>query len=195
MPARRLLTCHLAVGSVAFAIGTASSCVAGTITTHQFDLTETPLGVFGMEFTQDYLVDTDEIIGGQIVDVRIHLEFNSQHALGSMTNAANLEVQFQPPVEGVPFWNVKGSDLGWSGTGPFIGDLSTDTLNLPFLDLPPDAFSLWFVRIINNDNGTLQPLGGQLTNSYIQVDVLAVPAPATALTIGLLGLARRRRRL
>lgn len=163
------------------------------IATYQFDLTEAPLGFFGLEFSSDYIVPSNEIIGGEIVDARIHLEFNTDNPNGSMADAANLEIQFQPPVEGVPFWNVSGADLGWSGTGAFTGDLSTNTLNLPIIDLPPDSFSLWFVRIINN-NDAMPLLGGQLSNSYIQVDVNTVPAPAGALALAPILFARRRRR-
>jgi len=191
-PHIRTRTAALACAAVA-ALAAAPHADAGIVTTYQFDLTEAPLGIFGQQHTRDYIVDSNEIIGGEIMDSRMHLEFNTDNPAGSMADAANLEVQFQPPVEGVPFWNVSGADLGWSGTGTFTGDISTDTLNLPILDLPPDSLSLWFVRIINNDDS--DPfLGGQLTNSYIQVDVQTVPAPASAIGLGALAFSRRRRR-
>ena len=183
----------LAVCGALAAAGLTLPFAAGVVTTYQFDLTEAPLGFFGLEFSSDFLIESNDIIGGQIVDVRMHLEFNTSNPAGSMADAANLEIQFQPPVEGVPFWNVSGADLGWSGTGSFVGDISTDTLNLPILDLPPDSFSLWFVRIINNNDAAPQ-LGGQLMNSYIQVDVEVIPAPASALALGLFGFVARSRR-
>jgi hypothetical protein len=169
----------------------AAAPAAADVVTLRFDLPEAPLAFFGVEFSADYAVSTNDVPGGFILDSRMHLEFNTEHQDGSFHDAADLLVQFQPPVEGLPFWNVSGADLGWSGTGSFVGDISTSELNLPLLDFPPDSFSLWFVRIVSADeNNPL--LGGQLLNSYIEVDVDVVPcSPGIALLA--LGLARQRR--
>lgn len=165
---------------------------AADVVTLRFDLPEAPLAFFGLEFSADYLVSTDDVPAGVILDSRMHLEFNTEHAEGSFHDAADLLIQFQPPVEGLPFWSVEGADLGWSGTGSFLGDISTSELNLPLLDFPPNSFSLWFVRILSADQND-PVLGGQLTNSYIEVDVDVVPA-GPGLAVLVLGLARSQRR-
>jgi hypothetical protein len=171
---------------------TLAASAAGDVVTLRFDLPEAPLAFFGLEFSADYAVSTDEVPGGVILESRMHLEFNTEHQEGSFHDAADLLIQFQPPVEGLPFWNVDGADLGWSGTGSFAGDITTNELNLPLLDFPPNSFSLWFVRILSVDeNNPL--LGGQLLNSYIEVDVDVVPAAPAFMTFAL-GLMRPGRR-
>ena len=170
-----------------------TSAASAEIVTHQFELTEAPLGIFGNQFTTDYVVPSNEVIGGEIVDARMHLEFNTENDLGSMDDAADLQIEFQPPVQGLPFWEVSGADLGWSGTGQFTGDISTDELNLPIIDLPPDSLSLWFVRIISL-NESDPSLGGQFTNSYIELGIDFIPAPPAFAALGLLALTLHKRR-
>ena len=165
---------------------------AAGVTLH-FDLPTAPLGVFGVEFTADFLSPVSEIEGGVITSTRLHLEFNTAVPPNPFQNAATLAIQLQPPAGDLPFFTLTGADFGWSGTGTFIGDFETDALNLPIIDFPPGTdFALWFVRIINLDN-TNPLLGGQLTNSYIEVDVTTIPAPA-GLTFLCVGFLRRRRR-
>lgn len=169
---------------------------SGDLITLQFDLTEAPLGIFGAQFTADYITPVEEIAGGQIVSTRFHLEYDSTVAPNPLADAGTLAIDFQPPAGDLPIFTLTGADLGWSGTGQFTGDFETDALNLPILDFPPDAeFALWFVRIFNADDAS-PLLGGQLTNSYIQVDVEVIPAPATLALLMLtpmIGAQRRRR--
>lgn len=179
----------IALCAAAIAVVISAPCEAHVVT-HRFDLTSAPLGIFGLEFTTDYLVGSNEIIGGDVVAARMHLIYQTSHSSGSLADAANLRIEFQPPVEGVPIWSVTGADLGWSGTGQFIADPSTTALNLSILDLPPDSFSLWFLRV-STVNGA--PLGGAFSTSFIEIDVNVVPAPASA-SMFLLGMWHRRRR-
>jgi hypothetical protein len=154
----------------------AVSVASGGVTTLRFDLPTNPLGIFGLQFSQDFVVDVAKIRDMGIVETRVHLEFNTVAAAGDIDDAATLQIDFQPPVEGLEelILQVTGADFGWSGQGKFVGDLTTDFLNAPILDFPPDAeLSLWFFRVINNDDA--DPfLGGQLSNSFIEVDVLPV---------------------
>ena len=188
----RTMMCSLLLACIAPA--GLDSAASAAVTTYQFDLPTQPLGIFGVEYSADHIVPSNPIIGGEIVDVRIHLEFSTFGSAGNLADAANLEIQFQPPAGDLPFWTISGADLGWSGTGTdFVGDASTSSLNLPIIPLPPDSLSLWFIRIINN-NDAAPLLGGQLTNSYIEVDISVIPAPASAVPLGFFALWSRSRR-
>jgi len=72
-PHIRTRTAALACAAVA-ALAAAPHADAGIVTTYQFDLTEAPLGIFGQQHTRDYIVDSNEIIGGEVVDARMHLD-------------------------------------------------------------------------------------------------------------------------
>jgi hypothetical protein len=179
-----------AAGLLAAALS--AGAAAGVLTEH-FDLTEAPLAFFGQQWSTDFLVPTDEVRGTRIVETRVHLEFDTQNAAGNLDNAANIAVQFQAPIMDISrILSVSGFDLGWFGTGQFVGNLSTDFLNDDLLDFPPDSdFTLWFARIINLDDRN-PALGGAFTNSYIEVDL--VPEPASLGLFALLGLTALRRR-
>jgi hypothetical protein len=168
------------------------------LNTVHFDLTTAPLGIFGLEFTVDYVTTLAETENRRIVETRLHLEFNTENAAGSLADAADIAIQFQPPTVTVPIETFSGADFGWSGTGSFVGDLSTDVFNEPILDFsdidPPPDFILWFARIINLDDLNPQ-LGGAFTNSYIEVDMVPIPEPTSmcllASAAGLLLLRRK----
>lgn len=161
----------------------------GDITVH-FDLPSNPLGMFGLQWNGDFLSPVSDIENGIITSVRFHLEFNTTTA-PALGNAANLAIDFQPPAGDLPVFTLTGAQLGWSGTGQFSADFETDALNLAIIDFPPDAdLALWFVQIRNATGG---PLGGKLTNSYIEIDVQTIPAPS-ALALFIIGACRARHR-
>lgn len=163
-------------------------------TTLHFDLPTAPLGVFGVELSQDYLAPVAGIQDGFITSTRFHLQFNTTAAPNPFQDAADLAFQFQPPAGDLPIFTLTGADLGWSGTGTFTADFQTDSLNLPILDFPPDAvFSLWNLRIYSTNDGS-PLLGGKLIGSYIEVDVQAVPTPSVLMALAAACVRRSRRR-
>jgi hypothetical protein len=183
------------------------------IMTVNLPLPGAPLGIFGLSFLADHAIPVDQIEGRRIVSTRMHLEFNTNHPLGSLADAATIQIDLQPPIE--PFYeelcigcgpggtdilqksnflHVTGADLGWSGTGLFIADYETDFLNgQPILDFPQGTdFSLWLVGLINISS-TSPALGGQFTNSFIEVDLAPVPGPGGLIVLGAWVLQRRHR--
>jgi len=150
------------------------------INTVHLDLPSAALAIFGLEYGADYLSTLAETENRTIVETRYHLEFNTEHALGSLADAADIAIQFQPPTISLPIITFSGADFGWSGTGVFTADLSTGVFNEPILDFsdvdPPPDFILWFVRIVNLD-GANPLLGGAFSNSYIEVDLAPIPEP------------------
>lgn len=165
----------------------------------RFDITETSLGFFGQQFAVDYFTPLADVQDMQITNTRLHLEFNTAGVGGNLADAANIAIDFQPPTVNLPILTVSGADLGWQGQGQFIGDFETDFLNEPILDFsvidPPPDFVLWFARIISLDDNNPQ-LGGQFSNSFIEVELVPIPEPATFAmsSIGLFAVAGRRRR-
>jgi hypothetical protein len=162
--------------------------------TLQFDLPTAPLGVFGLEFTADFASKVSDIEGGMITATRFHLEFNTAVAPNPFQDAADLAIDFQPPAGDLPIFTLTGDDLGWSGTGQFNADFTTSALNLPIIDFPKGStLALWFMRIysVNQMNPAL---GGQLSNSFIEVDIVTVPAPAAIALLALGGVVPRRSR-
>lgn len=182
------------VAIAAALVGLGASAPAETI---RFDITETGLGIFGLQFTSDFLTPVEDVQDMRITETRMHLEFSSDHPFGNIPDAADIAVQFQAPIVDIArILTVSGADLGWSGTGSFVGDATSTLLNddiLDFSDQPPGAFALWFMRIVNL-NDDMPRLGGNFANSYIEVDLAPIPEPATLLSLTLIGLAATRRR-
>lgn len=185
---RSALTCLLALG--AGAVLTFASPAAAEIQTLRFDMPEN-LGVFGLVWQTDYF---EPRLQGTIAGARLVVQFNTNAGVQPFHDAADILFQHQLPTTTVPFWNVRGSELGWSGTGVFMGSIATDAFNGQSL-LDDGDFQLWFGRIVS-DNEQQQLLGGRLTNSYWEFDINVVPAPGAALLLGAAGAAwmNRRRR-
>jgi len=185
--------------SVIIAAVAAMSSFAQADTTVHIDLPSNPLGFFGLAFSFDHASEVADIQGGVITSTRFHLEFDTTVSPNPFQNAANLAIDFQPPAGDLPIFTLTGAMLGWNGTGQFTGDFETSALNLPILDFPPEAgLALWFVRILSLDENN-QLLGGQLTNSSIEVDVQTVPGPGGGALVllaaaGIAPPARRQRR-
>jgi hypothetical protein len=158
------------------------------------DLPSIPLGTFGQVFTADHLGPAHGVVTG----ASVHLEFHTATSFGNF-DAANffleLEAPVGPGIPSYPEWELTGPGLGWSGNGVFTADLQTSALNGLILDGQgkPGSFSLWFIRIINGA-GSL-PIGGQLVDSYFEIQIEPVPAPAApAVVVAMAWLTRRRRR-
>jgi len=182
------MTTKSLLGITAAILSVATSAPAAVQTMH-FDMPE-PVWVFGQEWHNDYF---EFALEGTIVDARLVVTFDTQNAPVAFHDAADILFQFQIPTTELPFWNVSGEDLGWSGTGSFSASISTDAFNGQSLISDGD-FILWFGRIVSR-NDALPQLGGALSNSYWEFDVQIVPAPHTtaiaAIAFGCLG--RRRR--
>jgi hypothetical protein len=133
----------------------------------RFDLPGAPLAFFGREYTADHLEGAG---AGSVVSTRLVLRFETEAPAGSFHDAADLLVQLQLPTEGVPTWSIRGSDLGWSGTGSFGAEVDTTEFAGRLLDVEPGSFRLWFVRIVS-DNPVQQQLGGQLTESFFEATI------------------------
>jgi hypothetical protein len=148
----------------------ASPALATQVATEHFDLPGQNLAIFGLQYGADYLAAPT----GTIVETRAEIHYTT----GSL-DAAALLITVQAPSTGVPVWEIRGSDLGWSGLGSFAASLTTDELN-GVIDLgnPPPQFSLFHITI---QADPLQPLGGQLSSSYVEVDIAPVPPSPTAL--------------
>lgn len=189
---------RMGIRAASIGVALAAACAsasAGPVQTVHFDIFDNGLGIFGLQYTVDYATTVGEVRSKDIVETRIHWEFSTDHAFGNLADAATIAMDFQAPINDIArIWNVTGADLGWSGTGSFVGDLSTDYLNDQVLDFPGSAdgdFALWFMRLYNTDDA--QPLGGVFTNSYIEVDLVPEPASIALVGLGALCLLRRRR--
>lgn len=170
----------------------ASSAAAAEIVTERFDIATLGLGIFGVQYSADFLSDAHP---GVIREVRFIGSFTTDHAFGSFHDAAAIGIDFQLPTTGVPFWSFNGADLGWSGTGAFDGSLSTSAFDgQPLLDVPSDASLLYFFRVFSTDNRK-QALGGSLAGSYFEVDVEIVPTPAATVALLISGAMLTRRRV
>jgi uncharacterized protein (TIGR03382 family) len=202
---RNCRTSHPSRGAVGVAVlgfsllatATATAAPSGDVNTVQFDITEAGLGLFGVQFTTDYLIPVEDIEDRMIVGTRFHLEFNTNHEFGDLPDAADIQLEVQPPIENIEnILQVSGADLGWSGQGTFTADFETDFFDgEPVLDFPEGTeFGLLFFRIISlNDDDPA--LGGQFTNSYFQLDFAPIPAPPTLAMLSLaFAVGRRRRR-
>lgn len=171
------------------------SVARGEIVTVRFDAPAAPLGVFGLQWTGDY-ADPAKI--GTIAGARFHAEFNSVHPAGSLPDAADVLFQMQLPTTTLPFWDFRGADLGWAGSGAFTGDISTDAFNGQELLVDPGVplssqMQLWFARILSEDPDHPQ-LGGVLTDAYWEFDLNVVPSPASWAALAGAWMLRRRRR-
>jgi len=126
----------------------------------RFDISPLNLGIFGAQFTADYLAPPN----GQQLEARAHLVYTT----GSL-DAADLRFQFQAPTTGVPVWEFTGADLGWSGFGSFSADPITH-LTDGAIDLgdPPPGASLYALTLSATG---FQPLSGSLAGSYFEVDI------------------------
>lgn len=182
----------------ALALITAGSCCAAApsalasgITTVHIDMPTAPLGFFGQQYTQDFLQDMpDEPM--QLVELRLNVNFNTDASI-PFNDAADILFEIQPPTQSLPFWQVSGEDLAWSGQGAFSGQLSTTAFNEPLIFDPDADFLLWFFRILSANDQNPQ-LGGQLTDSYWEADLAPIPTPGAAGMIAFAGLASLRRR-
>ena len=160
------------------------------VRTLRFDM-PVNIGVFGLVWQADYFEPAFE---GTIADARLVVNFNTDTGARPFHDAADILFQHQLPTTTLPFWNVRGSELGWSGTGAFSASLSTSAFNgQPLID--EGDLVLWFGRIVS-DNDAEPVLGGRLTNSYWEFDVNVVPAPGAGAAVmgAFIGLAARRRR-
>jgi hypothetical protein len=202
----------LAVGPIATALlfPTGAAGQSPPIRTERFDLPEGELGAFGNEIVFDFLFPP---IPTTIVNTRFHLTFETDTAFGSF-DAADIGLILQPPIDDpvdpgdrVLTLFQTGADVGWSGAGTFTFTGETDALDGPVLEAPPGAGALLYgVTLFHADRLTdpnnTSPLGGRFVDSYIEVDYLGVPEPATlalvatlSCTIVICGLAQERRRV
>lgn len=177
----------------------ASQAVAGPsvgdMFTHQIPMAnDVPLGIFGVVWQFDWGVDYMPLV---VREVRLNANFNTESTVRNFHEAADILFQLQLPTTNVPFWDVAGEDLGWSGTGAFSGSLSTNAFDGEVFLPPPIPgeinISNYFRRIVSRDDNN-QLLGGILTDSYWEVDVEVIPTPATLALAPLLLLPSRRRR-
>src|SRR5690606_35892041 len=135
------------------AVVTLGGLVVGQTTTHRFDLPTAPLAIFGLFFHADHLGPPM----GTIVDARVDLTLTT-----TTMDAATLAITLQAPSAGVPSWQLKGSDLGWSGTGTFRARVSTKALNGPIdLGFPVPTASLFGLDLARTP---LAPMEGQFTD-------------------------------
>ncbi|MFG0282985.1 MAG: GC-type dockerin domain-anchored protein [Phycisphaerales bacterium JB039] len=150
--------------------------VAAGQETLRFDLPQGPLAIFGAQWAADFLESGEP---GALVRTRLVVRFRTDSPAGSFHDAADILFQFQLPTDGVPTWSVRGSDLGWSGTGEFAAEIDTDAFAGPLLEVPPGSHRLWYARIISDDPAH-QRLGGELTGSFFEATViLECPADLT----------------
>jgi len=128
------------------------------------------LGIFGVEFSADFLGPVE----GTVVNTTVHLEFDTETAFGSFP-AENILVELTAPVgEGDPFpeLEIVGGDLGWLGAGVFTADFESDALNGEILIGQMDKgaeFSLWQLRILNGKGPV--PLGGKFIDSTFVIEI------------------------
>lgn len=169
------------------------TAASGGITTLEIPMPEGSLGVFGLQYLQDF-AQAAPAEPMQVVGLRLEVNFSTAGPL-PFADAADIEFQLQLPTVSLPFWNVSGADLGWSGQGEFTGEASTTAFNEPLIFEPGAALLLWLRRIVNL-NDAMPQLGGQLTDSRWEVDLAPIPAPAGAAAFGIAAAAcaRRRRR-
>lgn len=171
------------------AVGAFAGDAWAEIRTLRFDMPQN-IGVFGLVWQADYF---EPALEGTIADARLVVNFNTETGARRFHDAADILFQHQLPTTTLPFWNVRGSDLGWSGTGVFTASLSTSAFNGQPLIAEGDLV-LWFGRIVS-DNDAEPALGGRLIDSYWEFDVNVVPAPgAGAAMAAMIALAARRRR-
>jgi hypothetical protein len=155
----------------ALSVAVLAQGVAAAVTTVHLDLPTTPLGIFGLQWTSDFITPVSEIAGGVIVQTRFHLQFDTTVPPTPMAKGEYLAIEVQPPTLELPVFALTGAALGWRGPGRYAADFTTDALNGPILDFPPDTeFALWFVRMYNT-SGPNAKLGGKLTASFIEFDV------------------------
>jgi hypothetical protein len=135
--------------------------------------------------------------GWTIVGARLSESFDTASGPQTFPDAARLVFRQAIPVGGdqPPLWEVSGRDLGWSGPGLFGGSAVTHAFDGRTL-LATGGYAVWTGEIACLDKD--RPLlGGALkpAYSYWEFDVRrSVPAPASALGLGGLVLAARRRR-
>lgn len=161
------------------------------VRTLRFDMPPNP-GVFGIVWNNDYF---EESLSGTIAEARLVVNFDTSGGVRPFHDAADILFQHQLPTTALPFWDVRGTDLGWSGTGRFTGTMTSHAFDGQML-IDEGDFVLWFGRIVS-DNDSQQLLGGSLSNSYWEFDVNVVPGAGTApaAMLGLAAAARRRRRI
>jgi hypothetical protein len=170
--------------------------------TLRYDLASAPLEIFGLEFLQEFAFPVEP---ADIVKTRFHLVYDT-----TSFPSQEIALGLQPPIfsddpgsGGFLTEVFTGADFGWSGTGHKTFDGETDVLNGEAIPAPPgSAFLLYAVSYFNArrlaDPSDIAPIGGQFTDSWIEVDYVlrAVPEPASSAWIGLgaLALGRRARR-
>lgn len=171
---------------------TASAPAIAETVTERFDITSAGLGLFGLQFSADFISAAHP---GVIREVRFVGNFDTDHTFGALGDAADIGFDFQLPAADVPIWSFTGADLGWSGTGAFSASISTGMFDgMELLDTEPDSFLLYFMRLYNADDRN-PALGGGFTESYFEVDVELVPTPGALPVLalgGLMGVRRRR---
>lgn len=189
-------------GALVASVGVPAS--GAPVQTLRFDLTPTPLAVFNLELVQDFLMPTTQQI--EVVSSRINLNFDTETSFGSF-DAANFGLLLNPPVldpsspTGLAYEIFSGADFGWSGSGQFTYYEEFDRLNgTSVAPLPGSTGLLYAIQYFNalrlQDEGDLSPMGGVLTDSWVEVDFRAVPTPGAGAPLamcGLLALRRRRR--
>jgi hypothetical protein len=160
---------------------------APVIRTERYDLPDADLSAFGNELVFDYFFPP---LPAEIVKTRFLLTFETQTPGGSF-DASKIGLILQPPIDDPldPDDRVltlfrTGADFGWSGTGTFTFSGETDELNGPVLDAPPGTSAMLYGLVMFHadrltDPDNVAPLGGRFTGSFIEVDYVVVPEPAT----------------
>jgi hypothetical protein len=174
-----------------FLTASIASAQSPSTETLRYDLPDGDLGAFGLEIALDYLFPP---IPARIVNTRFELTFETETPLGSF-DAADIGLILQPPIDDpvdpadrVLTLFLTGEDFGWSGAGTFTYSDQTDVLNGPVLDAPPGAGALLYALTLFHANrltdpNDASPLGGRFVDSFIEIDYVAVPEPATVMLL------------
>lgn len=143
--------------------------------TARFDIINLPLA-------GSSLIEVDHLgPGGRavITNTRFVLNYDT---LGEEYFADDIVVGLQAPVvepvlppthpSGLPTELFSGAGIGWFGHGAFTADFTTDAFNGVTVD---GDFGLYLVILTFSSPATV--MGGQFTNSYIEVEYTPGPGP------------------
>lgn len=178
---------------------------APQVQTLRLNISSTPLAIYNFAQFEDYPIPG---LDATVIATRIHLEFHTQTFFGEF-DAANFGLALIAPIDApepgdaLVSHAMVGSELGWAGSGEFVYDAPipiAGELLTPGFPGAPLFFGLDYFHPFNvTDPPPANPmqLGGQLFNSYFEIDyILDVPAPGAVTALAPAGLlaARRRRR-